>query len=179
MGRIIHSIQIFYLQIHLVSWGGTQMCHFMTACHTFTELLPAVHDAMYTTDIKKEERDALFTVTNIFVVVLLADLKPFFKDGLLRAMDKSVLLCSTVYRKSVDTADKFKDVSTVKADKYIEDVSLDGNGNLNGKMMINAATHTFRFNRHSKGTRRKSPEEELRDVKDKLTKVKVCCFFKC
>lgn len=153
------------------------MGHFMTACHTFTELLPAVHDAMYTTNIKKEERDALFTVTNIFVVILLADLKPFFKDGLLRAMDKNVLLCSTVYRKSIDTADKFKDVSTLKADRFIEDVSLDESGNLNGKLTINEEIHTLRFNRHSKSTRRKTPEEELNDIKRKLNQVKVCCLL--
>ena len=66
----------------------------MSACHTFTELLPAVHDTLYSFGIEKEERDSLFTVENIFVVVLLADLKPFFKDGLLRAINKTCCVLS-------------------------------------------------------------------------------------
>ena len=115
-------------------------------------------------------------MANIFVVILLADLKPFFKDGLLRAMDKNVL-CSTVYRKSIDTSDKFKDVSTLKADRFIEDVCLDESSSLNGKLTINEGIHTFRFNRHSKSTRRKTPEEEINDIKRKLNQVKVCCLL--
>ena len=62
--------------------------------------------------MKKEERDSLFTVENIFVVILLADLKPFFKNGLLRPMDKTVLLCLVVYHKSIDAVEKFEDVQT-------------------------------------------------------------------
>ena len=79
-------------QMKLISWVGTRMGHFMSACHTFTELLPVVHDILYSCGIKKEEGDSLFTVENIFVVVLLADLKPFFKDGLLRAIDKTFVV---------------------------------------------------------------------------------------
>ena len=70
--------------MRLISWGGTRMAHFVTACQEFTSLLPAVYDAMYSTDVKKDERDALFTVENIFVIIMLSDLKPFFKDNSLR-----------------------------------------------------------------------------------------------
>ena len=52
-------------QLKLLSWGGTRMAHFATACKQFTKLLPAVYNCMYSTDIKKEERVALFTVENI------------------------------------------------------------------------------------------------------------------
>ena len=153
------------------------MGHFMAACSAFTELLPAVHDTMYSCNIKKEERDALFTVDNIFIVVLLADLKPFFKDGLLRSMDKTVLLCSTVYRSTINAVSKFETVPTSKADRLIEDIYLDeATNNLHGILHIKDNQHTFTFNRHSKGRRRVSPADELVQIKEKLTKIKKAVF---
>ena len=86
-------------------------------------------------------------------MILLTDLKPFFKDGLLRAMDKTVLLCLVVYRKSIDTVEKFEDVQTSRADKLIEDIFLDEANNLKGVLYIKGNKHTFTFNCHSKGRR--------------------------
>ena len=109
-------------QIKLISWGGTKMAHFVSACKQFTSLLPAVYDAMYTNAIKKEERDALFTVENIFVIITLAYLKPFFKDNFLRRLDTDVLLASAVYRTSLTTTEN---LGTVQADNFINDISFD------------------------------------------------------
>ena len=78
-------------QLKLLLWGGTSMAHFVTACKQFTKLLPAVYNCMYSTDIKKEEGDALFTVENIFALLLMSDLKPLFKDIFLCKMDKYVM----------------------------------------------------------------------------------------
>ena len=109
-------------------------------CLLATELLPGVHDAMYSFDIKKEERDALFTVENIFIVILLSDLKPFFKDKLLRFMDKTVLLVSTVYRKADEAANDFGQVTTKKTDEFVDDIYFDDFGNLWGQLKVNGNT---------------------------------------
>ena len=51
-------------QLKLLLWGGTRMAHFVSACKKFTKPLPAIYNCVYSTDIKKEERHALFTVEN-------------------------------------------------------------------------------------------------------------------
>ena len=84
-------------QMKLLSWGGTRIAHFATACKQFTKLLSAVYNCMYSNDIKKEEQDALFTVENIFVLLLISDLKPLFKDIFLCKMDQDVMPVSMVY----------------------------------------------------------------------------------
>ena len=71
-------------QLKLISWGGTRMAYFVTACKQFTELLLAVYNFMYSADIKKEEWDALFTF-------LMNGLKPLFKDIFLHKMNKGVM----------------------------------------------------------------------------------------
>ena len=171
--KLDEAIGILDLQkIKLINWGGTRMAHFVTACHKFSKLLPSVHDAMYSTDIKREERDALFTVENICVIILISDLKPFFKDGLLRAMDKTELLASTVFNKAVKAADNFKTLKTNTFDRFIEDLSFDSNGNLWGKMTLKENVHTFIFNRQSRTRRNVSTEEELENIKRKLANLK-------
>ena len=79
-------------QLELHSRGGTRMAHFVTTCKHFTKLFPTVYNYIYSTDIKKEEKDAVFTVQNIFVLLLMSDLKPLFKDIFLPKMDKDVML---------------------------------------------------------------------------------------
>ena len=78
-------------QLKLLLRGRTSMAHFVTACKQFIKLLPAAYYCMYSTDIKKEEGDALFTVENIFALLLMSDLKPLFKDIFLCKMDKHVM----------------------------------------------------------------------------------------
>ena len=132
-------------QIHLISWSGTRMAHFVSACSQFVKLLPAVYDTMYSTNIKKEERDTLFKVENIFTIVLLSDLTPFFKENFLRSMDKDILLISTVVGTASEIALKFQGVETPEADKFIDRLNLDAMGNLNGKVKIQGEEHTMRL----------------------------------
>ena len=48
-----NAMAILELQpMKLVSWCGTRMCHFLDACHTVSGKSPAVHDAMFSRDIK-------------------------------------------------------------------------------------------------------------------------------
>ena len=109
-------------------------------------------------------------------MILLTDLKPFFKDGLLRAMDKTVLLCLVVHRKSIDTVEKFEDVQTSRADKLIEDIFLDEANNLKGVLYIKGNKHTFTFNCHSKGRRGLLLAEYLQQIKEILNKIKEDVF---
>ena len=106
---LIEALAILEMnQLKLLSWGGTRMAHFVTTCKQFTKFLSAVYNCMCSTDIKREERDALFTVENIFVLLLMSDLKPLFKDIFLRNMIKDVMPVSMVYRTSMGTADQIK-----------------------------------------------------------------------
>ena len=69
------SMQILDMNaLHLISWGQTRMGHFLKACYIFNKMLPAVYDSMYTTAIRIEERDLLFTAEMIYILKVLADL---------------------------------------------------------------------------------------------------------
>ena len=99
---------------------------------------------MYTADIKKEERYNLFKMENIFTIVLLSDLKPFFHEKFLRSMDRDSLLISTVYRTASEVANSFQGVETPEADRFMEQLELDRHGNLNGKVQVQGEDHTIR-----------------------------------
>ena len=88
-------------QLKLLSWGVIRMAHFVTACKQFTKLLPDVYNCMCNTNIKKEERGALFTVENIFLLLLMSDLKLYSKISF-------SLKWTRMYQTAVDTADQIK-----------------------------------------------------------------------
>ena len=41
-------------EVHLISWCGTRMAHFLDACTLFSEVVVAVYDVMCSHDIKVE-----------------------------------------------------------------------------------------------------------------------------
>ena len=45
-----------FQQIKLISWAGTRMAHFVTACNRLSKLMTAVYDAMYSTGIAYDRR---------------------------------------------------------------------------------------------------------------------------
>ena len=54
--------------IHLISWCWTRMTHFLEACAVFNKLLVPLHDTLFSLNIRKEERDTLFTAENIYTL---------------------------------------------------------------------------------------------------------------
>ena len=46
-------------RLKLLSWCGTRMAHFVTACKKFTKLLPTIYNCVYSTGIKKKSRCTL------------------------------------------------------------------------------------------------------------------------
>ena len=67
--------------LHLISWCQTRMAHFLKSCNVFEEMLPAVYDVMYTRGIRFDERDRLFTASNIFIIKSMAELHPLPEEG--------------------------------------------------------------------------------------------------
>ena len=70
------------------------MAHFFEACIVFNKLLVALHDTLFSLNIKKEERDTLFTAANIYTLQVMCDLHHSFHDKYLRQVDKSTHLNS-------------------------------------------------------------------------------------
>ena len=54
--------------VHLISWYATSMAHFLTACNKFDELLVPAYNTMFTSNLKPEERNKLFTAENIYTM---------------------------------------------------------------------------------------------------------------
>ena len=157
--------------MNLISWGGTRMCHFMTACHRFGDVLPAVHDAMFSLKAREEDRNTLFTHVNLYVISLMADLKPCFKDSFLRKNDKEIVLVSTVHRMAAEFTDKLQTIPTPTADAFVAGLKLDSNNNLQANIEIKGNTHTITLNRQSRKKRGQDQVKELEDIKSKLEEV--------
>ena len=87
--------------LHLISWCQTRMLHFLKACSICYAMLPALYDVMYTRGIRVDDRDTLFSATNIFILVFIAELDPVFSGKFLRKADKGDLLVSTVYNTQI------------------------------------------------------------------------------
>ena len=121
---------------------------------------------MYTCGLKPEERDQFFTVDNIYIIYLLNDLTSVFRAGYLRAVDRTNLLASTVYRIAATTAENIEKIATEKADCFKDGLSLDKSGNLLAKIKKDdTVTHTIILQRHSKSKRNKSQDEVLEGIK--------------
>ena len=105
--------------LHLISWCATRMAHFLQACLRFNELLVPVYTSMYSSDLKKEDRDALFTAENIYTMKVICGVEKAMYGAYLRAVDKSVNLVSMTYNIAHNSADKVRDVTTTEADKFL------------------------------------------------------------
>ena len=55
--------------VHLISWCATRMAHFLTTCSKFDELLVPAYNTTFTSNLKREERNKLFTSENMKVCV--------------------------------------------------------------------------------------------------------------
>ena len=82
--------------LHLLSWCQTRMSHFLKSCHVFDDMLAAVYDTMYTKGIRVDEREILFSPTNVYIIKLMADFRPIFDVNFLRQADKGDILVSEV-----------------------------------------------------------------------------------
>ena len=81
-------------------------------------------------DLKQEERDKLFQANNFFTMKLIADIQPIMLNRLQRTVDKDGHLVSETYRLAQQTANDARKQETPTADKFLESLHLDNNGNL-------------------------------------------------
>ena len=68
-------------KIHLLSWCGIRMVHFLDACHILENMIVALYVVMFTQSIRKDECDCLFSSENLFMLKLMVDVQKCFKNG--------------------------------------------------------------------------------------------------
>ena len=158
--------------IHMLSWCATRMAHFMEACVSFDDILIPMYDTMFTSGLRKEDRDKLFTAENIYTVKVIKDLNKAFFVKYLRKVDKTFLLVSTVYKTAQDAAIEISDIATPTADEFLDLLQLDPNGNLNVELELNSNKHKLRLSNTHKPTRGQSEVERLNKLKEKLVLIK-------
>ena len=93
-------------EIHLLSSCSTRMAHFLTACVSFNEIIIPVYDTMFTNNLRKEERDNLFTAENIYMVKLMCDINEIFYVEYLQKIDVNNALAALEFQHFFATADK-------------------------------------------------------------------------
>ena len=150
--------------IHLLSWCNTRMAHFLDACDRFDTIILAIHDTLYSADKKKEERDALFTVQNVFVIKLLKDVRTIFNIQYLRQADKDNMLASHNYNIAQKTDVAIEGMETPSPDKLVNALWIDDNGNIHADVQHNNSTH--------KPSRNVPKESRLQKLKDDLLEIK-------
>ena len=111
--------------IHLISWCGTRMEHFLEACVVFNKLLVDLHNTLFSLNIRKEERDILFTAENMYTLQVMRDLHHSFHGKYLRQVDKSTQLVLTLYKIAQDTANGMPELATPAAEKFLGSRDID------------------------------------------------------
>ena len=87
-------------------------------------------------------------------------------------MDKDHHLVSETYRLAQQTANDARKLETPTADKFVESLHLDNNGNLMFTESINNSDHLLRLSDSHKPTRGKSEDQRFASVKEKMAKIK-------
>ena len=96
---------------------------------------------------------------------LIADLQPIMLNTLQRTVDKDGHLVSETYRLAHQTANDARKLETLTAEKFVESLHLDNNGNLMFTESINNSDHLLRLSDSHKPTRGKSEDQRLASVK--------------
>ena len=148
------------------------MAHFLDACDRFDTIILAIHDTLYSADKKKEERDALFTVQNVFVIKLLKDVRTIFNIQYLRQVDKDNMLASHSYNIAQKTDVAIEGMETPSPDKLVDALWIDDNGNIHADVQHNNSTYTLRFSDYQKPSRNVPKESRLQKLKDDLLEIK-------
>ena len=103
---------------------------------------------------------------------LIADLQPIMLNRLQHTVDKDGHLLSETCRLAQQTANDARKLETPTADKFVESLHLDNNGNLMFTESINNSDHLLRLSDSHKPTRGKSEDQRLVSVKEKMAKIK-------
>ena len=103
---------------------------------------------------------------------LITDLQPIMLNILQHTVDKDGHLVSETYRLAQQTANNVRKLETPTADKFVESLHLDNNGNLMLTESINNSDHLLRLSDSHKPTCGKSEDQRLASVKEKMAKIK-------
>ena len=116
---------------------------------------------MFTADIKKEERDSMFSPTNVYLIALMAVLTKVMKPKYLRKVDKDAVLVVEVYRIAQSAAAEIEQLETPAADKFMDAMKIDAKGNL----VLELDGHSITLVRHHKPTRKMTKEQDEAMIK--------------
>ena len=154
--------------VHLMTWCATRMAHFLVACMKFNELLVPVYNTMYSEDLKKEERDALFHVNSIFTLKVVSDIHGVMHNKLLRSADKTECLVSTAYSSVQNTAKQVQNMKLKNAESFLNSLSIDRNGNLMFEETLCGNKHSLRLADSHHPKRGQSDDDQLKKIKESL-----------
>ena len=135
-------------------------------------LLP-VYNSMYSANIKPDERDLLFSAKMVYCLKLMNDLKHAFHDSYLRKVDRDCILISTVFQIAEKAASNMSTVNLKSSDAFINDLSIDDNGNLIFKVEGQELTlnHNHRTGRHASADGvLNNVKTELLDIQERVIK---------
>ena len=157
--------------LKFLSWCGTWMAHFLDACEFFSKMLPAIHNAMFTHNIKKEECNKLFTVEKFYTLFLLSSIRKVFHFSYFRVMDKANLLVSVVYRTARNAAENLNEISTNQAGAFEEQFWFDKQGNMLFSVKLVSNNHTL-MQCHSKLQHSQDQHTLLLRIRNELYQLK-------
>ena len=83
------TLAVFSMKkVHLMTFCPTRLPYLLDSCLQAYELFIPLPDILTTIGIKKEETDYFLAPKNLFIMHILADLRPVFNKYLLKAVDK-------------------------------------------------------------------------------------------
>ena len=157
--------------LKFLSWCGTWMAHFLDACEFFSKMLPAIHNAMFTQNIKKEECNKLFTVEKFYTLFLLSSIRKVFHFSYFQVMDKANFLVSVVYRTARNAAENLNEISTNQAGAFEEQFWFNKQGNMLFSVKLVSNNHTL-MQCHSKLEHSQDQHTLLLRIRNQLYQLK-------
>ena len=145
------------------------MTHFLEAWVVFNKLLVPFHDTIFSLNIRKEERDTLFTAKTYTTSKLCGIYIILF---IINTCSESTQFVSTVYKISQDTANGMLELTAPAAEIFLEGLDIDKSGNMTVDIEVNGNKYSFLLNRHRKPSRHRSKNEMLECIKEELISLK-------
>lgn len=122
--------------IHLLSWCGTRMTHFLDVCVQIERVLKPLFDTIMSANIIPEKRDRYFTANDFFWLKILIGIQGAYCPTYLKKVNLSASLIFEVYTTAQTTA------KTLMNGFFLL-IYFDTNGNLCSENMVLNYQHRF------------------------------------
>ena len=155
-------------EVHILSWSATRMAHSLESCVHFNVILVSVYCTMYSCNLKKEERDNLFTADHLFVMKLVTDLKDKFYINYLRKVEDQFAGVDHL-QYCTKCSQGIINIETPRAEKFCNSLKVDDNDNL---IVMESEEHELLLSNYHKGNRNVSEAERVQKLQEKLQSIK-------